>query len=262
MSVNGMLKYAAFDLARLRTIIINRGSGVDKSSEEQQNVQSEEETNAKASEGFSNIVKPDQLSISKEGMAKNAALDDSQQSSEQQEEVDSLKERDQEVRAHENAHKQAAGPYAQGGIVYEYETGPDGKQYAVGGHVSIDTSKESTPEATMRKAQTIKSASLAPNQPSSADQEVARKADEMMREAQQEMSEAKSAESEPEANAAAGQAQAEQSAAFASGYANTQPEQNAPPMQEANNWAAYTQSAALQEYSKLSSSYAQVNILV
>ena len=48
-------------------------------------------------------------------------------------EVAELERRDREVKAHEQAHKSAGGPYARGGARYEYETGPDGRQYAVGG---------------------------------------------------------------------------------------------------------------------------------
>ena len=44
-------------------------------------------------------------------------------------------------RAHEMAHLAAAGGLATGPY-YEYQQGPDSKQYAVGGHVNIDTSPE------------------------------------------------------------------------------------------------------------------------
>ena len=88
-----------------------------------------------------------------------------------------LKARDAEVRAHEQAHLSAAGPYANGAPKYEYQTGPDGKQYAVGGEVSIDTSPvPGNPEATARKARTIKRAALAPRDPSSQDVKVAAQA--------------------------------------------------------------------------------------
>ena len=88
-----------------------------------------------------------------------------------------LKARDAEVRAHEQAHLSAAGPYANGAPKFEYQTGPDGKQYAVGGEVSIDTSPvPGNPEATARKARTIKRAALAPRDPSSQDVKVAAQA--------------------------------------------------------------------------------------
>ena len=62
-----------------------------------------------------------------------------------QQKVRELKKRDQEVRTHEQAHVAAGGQYIQGGIHYDYQRGPDGQKYAVGGHVNIDTSEESTP---------------------------------------------------------------------------------------------------------------------
>jgi hypothetical protein len=51
-----------------------------------------------------------------------------------------LRARDAAVRVHEQAHLAAAGPYANGGPTFELQTGPDGRQYAVGGEVSIDSS--------------------------------------------------------------------------------------------------------------------------
>lgn len=101
-------------------------------------------------------------------------------------EVEELKRRDAQVRRHEMAHKMAGGTIT-GQIVYEYEQGPDGKRYATGGHISIDTSEESTPEATLRKAAAIRRAALAPADPSPADRRVAQKAQAMAAEARQEI---------------------------------------------------------------------------
>ena len=47
--------------------------------------------------------------------------------------LNQLKARDAEVRAHEAAHLAAAGPHANGAPTFEFETGPDGRQYATGG---------------------------------------------------------------------------------------------------------------------------------
>ena len=81
--------------------------------------------------------------------------------------LNELRARDAEVRAHEPAHFAAAGPYANGAPTFEFQTGPDGRQYAVGGEVSIDASPvPGDPEATVRKAQTVKRAALAPCDPS------------------------------------------------------------------------------------------------
>jgi len=78
--------------------------------------------------------------------------------------ISELQSRDTEVRAHEAAHVAASQGYSSGSASFEYQTGPDGKRYAVGGEVSIDTSSESTPEATIRKMQVVRSAALAPAQ--------------------------------------------------------------------------------------------------
>ena len=61
---------------------------------------------------------------------------------EEKRQLDKLKNTDQEVRAHERAHMAAGSGLVKGGASYEYERGPDGKMYAVGGEVKIDTSKE------------------------------------------------------------------------------------------------------------------------
>ena len=80
-------------------------------------------------------------------------------SEEETKQIEELKRRDREVRAHEMAHLMAAGAQASGGPSYEFQKGPDGKQYAVGGEVQIDTSPvEGDPEATMRKAARIQAA--------------------------------------------------------------------------------------------------------
>ena len=44
---------------------------------------------------------------------------------EEQQQVTELKTRDRQVRAHEMAHKAAAGPYG-GSVSYDYQAGPDG----------------------------------------------------------------------------------------------------------------------------------------
>ena len=56
---------------------------------------------------------------------------------EEEKTVRELKQRDIEVRAHEQAHKSVGGPYA-GAVSFETVTGPDGREYAVGGEVRID----------------------------------------------------------------------------------------------------------------------------
>lgn len=120
--------------------------------------------------------------------ANSAPAGEQDLSQEEQREVQELKNRDREVRAHEQAHLAAAGPYATGGPTYEYQRGPDNRQYAVGGEVQIDTSPEKDPEATIRKAQTVRRAAQAPAEPSSQDRSVAAAAARMEAQARQELS--------------------------------------------------------------------------
>ncbi len=113
---------------------------------------------------------------------------------EEQEVVRDLQQTDQEVRAHEQAHKSVAGPYA-GPISYETITGPDGREYAVGGSVQIDVSPvPNNPEATIRKMEVVERAALAPADPSPEDFAVARAAQAQRQIAQNELSQQRDAE--------------------------------------------------------------------
>ena len=121
---------------------------------------------------------------------KGVIRQESELSADEKRELDKLKARDREVRAHEAAHKAAAGSLARGGAQFETETGPDGRRYAVGGEVSIDTSRvPGDPEATLHKAQTIRRAANAPVQPSAQDRAVAAQETRMEAEARQELRE-------------------------------------------------------------------------
>lgn len=128
---------------------------------------------------------------------------------EEKREVEELEQRDAEVRRHEQAHKAAAGQYAQGSPQFEYETGPDGKRYAAGGEVQIDTSPVADdPEATILKMQQIQRAANAPAEPSSQDRQIAAEAASNERQARAEVAEQSQEEfgAEPgsTANAASG----------------------------------------------------------
>jgi hypothetical protein len=108
---------------------------------------------------------------------------------EERQQVEELKKRDAEVRRHEQAHKAAAAGHAKGGPSYSYETGPDGRRYAVGGEVQIDTSEVSNdPDATIRKMRQIQRAANAPAEPSSQDRQVAAQAAAKLQAAQREKS--------------------------------------------------------------------------
>jgi hypothetical protein len=90
--------------------------------------------------------------------------------------VKELKVQDAEVRRHEEAHARAAGSYGSAPS-YQFQRGPDGGQYAIGGKVSIDVSPiAGDPEATIRKMEVVKRAASAPAEPSGADRAVAAQA--------------------------------------------------------------------------------------
>lgn len=134
----------------------------------------------------------DTVTLSQEGKDKAAQVSGNGQAATNLDEQDlrqlqQLKRRDIEVRTHEQAHLSAAGAHAKGGPSFTYQKGPDGNSYAVGGEVGIDVSKESTPEATISKMQTIKRAALAPANPSSADRRIAAQATAKEMQAQQEL---------------------------------------------------------------------------
>lgn len=120
------------------------------------------------------------------------ASEDEQSAQEQQMKIDQvvsqLKARDREVRAHEQAHLSVAGQYATG-LSYTYQSGPDGKRYAIGGEVGIDTSPVAgDPAATIQKMMVVQSAAMAPAQPSAQDYRVASSARQVMAEARSELS--------------------------------------------------------------------------
>ena len=126
--------------------------------------------------------------IASAGEGKAAGRSLSGLTDEERRQTDKLKAQDTEVRAHESAHVAAGGQYVRGGPTYEYQTGPDGKKYAVGGEVSIDTSPvKGDPQATIAKMETVKRAALAPAQPSGQDQAVAAQAAAAEAQAQQEL---------------------------------------------------------------------------
>ena len=116
----------------------------------------------------------------------------SELSEDEKQRVEELQDRDREVRQHEQAHVAAGGQYVRGGASYQYENGPDGKRYAVGGEVSIDTSTASDdPQANIQKAQLVRRAALAPAKPSSQDRRVAAAASQMEAKARQELAESR-----------------------------------------------------------------------
>jgi len=86
--------------------------------------------------------------------------------------IQKLQARDAEVRAHESAHKAAGGSLA-GAASYTYQQGPDGRNYAIGGEVSIRMPGSGSPETLARNAQQVRRAAMAPANPSGSDAAIA-----------------------------------------------------------------------------------------
>lgn len=106
----------------------------------------------------------------------------------EQKKVRELQECDRKVRAHERAHLMAAGELARGGANFTYQIGPDGKRYAISGEVHLDCSEvPDDPQATIRKAERVLRAALAPADPSPRDRRVAAEAAAMANRARQEL---------------------------------------------------------------------------
>jgi hypothetical protein len=116
----------------------------------------------------------------------NENPESSQLTLEEQAQVRELQKRDQEVRAHEAAHRSAAGGLVSGGS-YTYTRGPDGRSYAVAGEVSIRMPSTNTPEERVRQAETVRRAALAPADPSPQDRQVAAQASAMENQARSEI---------------------------------------------------------------------------
>ncbi|MCH1931211.1 hypothetical protein L9G16_13570 [Shewanella sp. A25] len=99
-----------------------------------------------------------------------------QAAAQQQAQLNALKSRDAEVKAHEQAHATVGGQYAQSPS-FKYENGSDGQRYATDGEVQIDVSAVAgDPLATITKMKQVYAAAMAPVDPSSADLRVAAEA--------------------------------------------------------------------------------------
>ena len=146
----------------------------------------------------------------------------SELSQKEQEQVQKLKNRDLEVKAHEQAHLSAAGSLAIGGASFTYTKGSNGVRYATGGEVNIDTSAVANdPIATIKKAATIRRAALAPANPSQQDQLVANQASALEQEARIELSQEAQKEKEDEADTETEQSKEENSGSDSNLVAST-----------------------------------------
>ncbi len=148
--------------------------------------QNDEAATASISAKALELYNAEQNSNSKENSTNNSDKELTQQ---EKQEVAKLKATDAEVKVHENAHKAAAGGLRTSAPNYEYETGPDGKKYAVAGDVNVSYSQSSDPEENLKNAQQLKAAALAPAEPSSQDRKVAMKAEREIAKARQEIQE-------------------------------------------------------------------------
>ncbi|NMR27179.1 catalase [Pseudoalteromonas sp. NEC-BIFX-2020_015] len=138
----------------------------------------------------------EQQEAKKEQQKKEQVTQQEQQDAAQ---IKELKARDTEVRIHEQAHASVGGQYA-GSPSYDYQRGPDGTNYAVGGEVQIDVAEiEGDPKATIEKMQTVRAAALAPAEPSGADRSIAADATQKLAAAQAELA-APAADDESESN--------------------------------------------------------------
>lgn len=85
-----------------------------------------------------------------------------------------FKNKDSEVKMHEQTH--AASATTTTAINYNYQVGPDGKLYAVGGSVRFDTSIPKDEAAASIKLEQLKDASSSVDGLSGADAQIAQKA--------------------------------------------------------------------------------------
>ena len=163
----------------------------------QTNIQSPTEQNLeKAVSPLTNLdaLKKDTKSGAEAGATDKKADNPNELTEEEEKQVQELKQRDAEVRAHEQAHAAVGGSYASAPS-YEFTTGPDNKQYATSGEVQIDSAPvPNNPEATIRKMDIVIRAALAPAEPSPQDIRVATNAQQQRTAAQAELAKQRLAE--------------------------------------------------------------------
>ncbi|MBH0062820.1 catalase [Pseudoalteromonas sp. NZS71] len=134
-----------------------------------------------------NSENPEGSEEESEAIEKKESEQEELQLEQEQQQITELKARDTEVRIHEQAHASVGGQHA-GSPSYEYQRGPDGTNYAVGGEVQIDVSEiPGDPQATIDKMQTVRAAALAPAEPSGADRSIAADATQKLAAAQAEL---------------------------------------------------------------------------
>lgn len=188
--------------------------------------------------------KPADASTTSENAKSRGGEPSPQQQRLEQLEIAQLVSRDQEVRTHEQAHAAVGGRYA-GTPSYTYERGPDGKRYAVGGEVGIDTSPiPNDPEATLRKMEVVIRAALAPAEPSAQDRQVAAQAQLQMAEARVELAQQQRSEAQAASEARSEQRQADEEATAEEDKSAAPVQQDRPPPPSLD---LYKQLSGLQE---------------
>ena len=85
--------------------------------------------------------------------------------------LEKFKNKDAEIRTHEQVH--ASIGHTTAPISYSYQQGPDGKMYAVGGSVRLETSMPDDPKAAAFKLDILQKAASAPSNTSGADNAIA-----------------------------------------------------------------------------------------
>ena len=124
---------------------------------------------------------------SEEADVADEASGDESLSRDDEQALSALRQRDREVRAHEQTHRSVGGQYA-GSIHLDYQVGPDGERYAVAGSTPIDVAPvQGDPAATLRKMEIVHRAATAPASPSGADHRVAAEATQGARRARAEL---------------------------------------------------------------------------
>ena len=88
--------------------------------------------------------------------------------------LNKFKNKDSEVKTHEQTH--ASGATATSAINYNYQVGPDGKLYAIGGSVRFDTSIPKDPQSAKVKMDQLQNASSSVSSLSGADASIAQTA--------------------------------------------------------------------------------------
>ena len=111
---------------------------------------------------------------------------DPQKEAQIQRQIQELLQIQNKVIVHEQAHMSAGGELA-GGASYSYTTGPDGKRYISGGEVSISIPAVKEPEEKVRVMAKVRTAALAPADPSPQDMRVAASASAKESEARMEL---------------------------------------------------------------------------